>query len=127
MVGAGMLMILLALLVLFMVLRKRLEQTRWLLWILPFTIALPYLANTTGWLMTEMGRQPWIVFGLLKTASAVSPTVGATQTLITLVIFTLVYGALAVADVYLLQKYAREEGDQKIDMEEVEIAPAIGY
>jgi cytochrome d ubiquinol oxidase subunit I len=126
MVGAGMVMILLALIVLFMVLRKRLEQTRWLLWILPFAIALPYLANTAGWMMTEMGRQPWIVFGLLKTASAVSPTVGAVQTLITLILFTLVYGALAVADVYLLLKYAREDGTQKIDLEEVEIGPALG-
>jgi cytochrome d ubiquinol oxidase subunit I len=117
MVGAGVVMILLGLLALFLVLRQRLEQTRWFLWILPFAIALPYLANTTGWIMTEMGRQPWIVFGLLRTADAVSPTVGAVSTLITLVVFTLIYGVLAIADVYLLVKYARDEEKPEAELE----------
>lgn len=112
MVGAGTLMILLSLGTLFLMMRKKLERMRWVLWILPFTIALPYLANTTGWLLTEMGRQPWIVFGVLKTADAVSPTVGWGSVLTSLVVFTLLYGALAVADVYLLQKYARVEVDE---------------
>ena len=107
MVGAGVVMILLSLLALFLALRKRLEQARWFLWLLPFAIALPYLANASGWIMTEMGRQPWIVFGLLKTAQAVSPTVGMWSVLISLVLFALIYGVLAVADVYLLVKYAR--------------------
>ena len=112
MVGAGTLMILLSLGTLFLMMRKKLESMRWVLWVLPFTIALPYLANTTGWLLTEMGRQPWIVFGVLKTADAVSPTVGWGSVLTSLVVFTLLYGALAVADVYLLQKYARVEVDE---------------
>ena len=73
-------------------------------------IALPYLANTTGWLMTEWGRQPWIVFGLMKTADAVSPNVSpAAWCWLSLVGFTLVYGALMVADIYLLAKYAAGE------------------
>jgi cytochrome d ubiquinol oxidase subunit I len=117
MVGAGVVMILLSLFALFLVLRNRLEQTRWFLWILLFAIALPYLANATGWIMTEMGRQPWIVFGLLKTAQAVSPTVGAWSVLTTLVVFALLYGVLAVADVYLLVKYARGETTPKIKPE----------
>jgi len=113
MVGAGVVMILLSLLALFLVLRKRLEETRWFLWLLPFAIALPYLANASGWIMTEMGRQPWIVFGLLKTAQAVSPTVGMWSVLISFVLFALIYGVLAVADVYLLVKYARGETTPK--------------
>lgn len=113
MVGAGVVMILLALLALFLVLRKRLEETRWFLWLLPFAIALPYLANASGWIMTEMGRQPWIVFGLLKTAQAVSPTVDRWSVLTTLIVFALLYGILAVADVYLLVKYAKGETTPK--------------
>jgi cytochrome d ubiquinol oxidase subunit I len=57
--------------------------------------------------MTELGRQPWIVFGLMKTEAGVSSTVTAGMVLISLVLFTLVYGALMVADIYLLNKYAR--------------------
>ena len=65
--------------------------------------------------MTEMGRQPWIAFGLLKTSQAVSPTVGPVSVLISLIVFTLVYGALAVADVYLLVKYAKSEATQEAE------------
>jgi len=125
MVGAGTLMIVLSLGTLFLMLRKRLEKMRWVLWILPFTIALPYLANSTGWLMTEMGRQPWIVFGVMKTASAVSPNVGWGSVLTSLIVFTLLYGALGVADVYLLQKYARIEVDTPTQETGVEQEPSI--
>lgn len=109
MVGAGMVMILLSLVALFLLLRRQLEQTRWLLWLFLPMIGLPYLANTAGWIMTEMGRQPWIVFGLLKTAQAVSPTVNMASVLISLIAFALIYGGLAVADVSLLVKYAKSD------------------
>jgi cytochrome d ubiquinol oxidase subunit I len=75
--------------------------------LLPFGILLPYLANTTGWLMTEMGRQPWVVVGLMKTADAGSPMISAGTVLTTLIGFTLVYGALMAADLYLLFKHAK--------------------
>lgn len=120
MVGAGVLMILLALYAVFLAIRKRFERARWFLWLLPFAIALPYLANATGWLMTEMGRQPWIVFGLLKTAQGVSPTVGAGTVLTSVILFTLLYGALAVVDVYLLAKYARSDGIEEAEQESEE-------
>ncbi|GHO77663.1 cytochrome ubiquinol oxidase subunit I [Ktedonobacter sp. SOSP1-85] len=107
MVGAGVVMILLSLAALFLVWRKRLEQTRWFLWLLVAATILPYLANSAGWIMTEIGRQPWIVFGLLKTAQAVSPNVTAPTVLLSLVVYTLLYGGLALVDGYLLLKYAR--------------------
>lgn len=123
MVGAGVVMILLALATLFFVLRRSLEKARWLLWLLPFAIALPYLANSSGWIMTEIGRQPWIVFGLLTTAKGVSPTVGTASVLISLIVFTLIYGALMVADIFLLVRSAKgesaakpEEGDSASDI-----------
>jgi cytochrome d ubiquinol oxidase subunit I len=109
MVGAGALMVLLALYALFRVLRDRVTTPKWFLRVLPFAIVLPYLANTSGWLLTEMGRQPWIVVGLMKTAAAVSPIVAGGTVLASLLIFTLLYGALMVADVYLLAKYARAD------------------
>lgn len=109
MVGAGMLMILLSLLGLFFLWRRNLERQRWFLWTLVVGISLPYLANAAGWIMTEVGRQPWIVFGLLKTSAAASPNVGIVSVLISLITFTLLYGGLAVVDSYLLVKYAKED------------------
>lgn len=107
MVGLAMVMLLLAALLIFFAMRNRLLDTRWLLTILPFALFLPYLANTSGWLLTEMGRQPWVVFGLLKTRDAVSPVVSPGLALTSLIGFTLVYGALMAVDVYLLQRFAR--------------------
>jgi cytochrome d ubiquinol oxidase subunit I len=65
------------------------------------------MANTTGWLLTEIGRQPWVVYGLLNTSDAVSPNVSAGLVLTSLAVFTLLYGALIVVDVYLLLKFAK--------------------
>ena len=113
MVGSGFLMAFLALLGLYLVLKNRFEGQVWYLRLMPYALFLPYLANTTGWLLTELGRQPWIVFGLMKTDQAVSPTVSSGMVLTSLVIFTLLYGALMVADVYLLAKYARSETGQE--------------
>ena len=70
-------------------------------------IALPYLANSTGWIFTEIGRAPWIVFGVMRIESGVSPGVSAGEVLFTLVGFTLLYAALMVADLYLLAKFAK--------------------
>ncbi|MEP7288866.1 MAG: cytochrome ubiquinol oxidase subunit I [Chloroflexota bacterium] len=115
MVGAGGLMFVLGLVGLWLTRKQRVLATKWFLWVLILAIALPYLANTTGWILTEMGRQPWIVFGLMRIEQALSPNVTPVELLITLIGFTLVYGALAVADVYLLQKYAR------INMSEISV------
>jgi cytochrome bd ubiquinol oxidase subunit I len=107
MIGAGMLMILFALFGLILLWRHALERQKWFLWVLVGAIALPFLANATGWIMTEVGRQPWIVFGLLQTSHAASPNVSAMSVLISLIVFTLLYGALAVVDTYLLVRYAK--------------------
>ena len=89
-------------------------------------IVLPYLANSTGWILTEMGRQPWIVQGLMRIDQALSPNVGVVDLLITLIGFTLVYGALAVADVYLLQKYARSGMSDGGNADAIAMANAAG-
>jgi cytochrome d ubiquinol oxidase subunit I len=65
---------------------------------------MPLLAIAVGWMFTEMGRQPWIVFGLMKTADGVSPGVSASDVLISLIVFTALYGVLAVVEFKLLMK-----------------------
>jgi len=75
--------------------------------ILPFTILLPYISNSTGWILTEMGRQPWIVYGLMKTQAGFSPNLTPGMVLATLIVYTLVYALLMAADIYLLAKYAK--------------------
>jgi len=107
MVGAGFLMALLALYGLYLALRDRFERSPRFLKLLPIAIVLPYVANTAGWLMTELGRQPWIVFGLMRTEDAVSPVVAGSSVLLSLVLFAAVYGALMVVDLYLLNKFAK--------------------
>jgi cytochrome d ubiquinol oxidase subunit I len=107
MVGAGFLMLALALYALFLVMGESVAGRPSALKFFPFAIFLPYLANTTGWLMTEIGRVPWVVFGLMKLDAAVSPTVPAGMVLASLIIFTLVYAALMAADIYLLVNFAR--------------------
>jgi cytochrome d ubiquinol oxidase subunit I len=107
MVGAGFLMAFAALYGLYLVIRGQFEGKPRFLRLLMLAIALPYIANTAGWLLTELGRQPWIVYGLLKTSDAISPSVSVGAVLFSLIGFALLYGALMAADVYLLVKYAK--------------------
>jgi cytochrome d ubiquinol oxidase subunit I len=65
------------------------------------------VANSSGWIFTEIGRAPWIVFGVMRIESGVSPSVTGGEVLFSLVAFTLLYGVLMAADVYLLDKYAK--------------------
>lgn len=87
--------------------RKRPLDHPLLLRILPWAIALPYLANELGWTIAELGRQPWIVYGIMRTSDAVS-MVPAGQVMATLVGFVLLYSLLGAVDFYLLFKYARK-------------------
>ena len=79
-------------------------------------MAFPFLAATAGWLLTEMGRQPWIVQGLLKTSGAHSPSVGSTSIWMSLSVFVVLYLALGIVDFVLMRRYARldppEVGDE---------------
>jgi cytochrome d ubiquinol oxidase subunit I len=70
-------------------------------------IAAPFLANSFGWLFTEMGRQPWIVYGLMRTGQASSPSVSTTDVALTLAGFTFLYTVLGIIDVVLMARTAR--------------------
>lgn len=107
MVGLGTLFILFALYGLVQWWRNKLEDSSVYLRLATIVMFLPLLANSLGWLVAEMGRQPWIVYGLLTTHDGVSPNVSAGSMLLTTIAFTLVYGLLAVIAVYLIHKYAK--------------------
>jgi cytochrome bd ubiquinol oxidase subunit I len=125
MIGAGMAMALLGFYGLYLLLRNKFEQSRRYLWLLIPAVALPYLANSTGWIFTELARQPWIVYGLQKTVDAVSPTVGVELVLFSLISFTLIYGALMVVNIYLLVKFAKiGPGGESVPVVEPAKAPA---
>jgi cytochrome bd ubiquinol oxidase subunit I len=108
MVGSGTLMILAALYGIVAVVRNRLMNNKLYLKLMVWTIALPFIANSTGWIMTEVGRQPWVVFGLQKTTDGVSPTVSAGMVLTSLIGFTVVYGLIAAALVYLFVHFVKK-------------------
>jgi cytochrome d ubiquinol oxidase subunit I len=81
--------------------------SRWYWRIALLTMVFPLLANSWGWIFTETGRQPWVVYGLLRTQDAVSPGVSTGQVLTSLIVFTLLYGILAVVEVRLMVKYVK--------------------
>lgn len=119
MVGAGLMMAASALMGALLMFRRRFERHRWLLWGLAGTTVLPYIANSAGWILTEMGRQPWLVFGLLKTQDGVSANVTPGMLIFSLLLFGGIYGALAGVDMYLLAKFGRESA-QEAEVDEKE-------
>jgi cytochrome bd ubiquinol oxidase subunit I len=107
--------------------KRKLERARWFLWTAIVAMALPYIAATAGWILTEMGRQPWIVQGLLKTADAASPSVSTTWLAISLSFFITLYVALLVVDVWLMRRYARLDTWADPEDDSPAGAPAVGY
>lgn len=104
MVAIGMFLIALSLYGVFLLYRRNLFNKKWLLWIFVFTTILPQLANQFGWYAAEMGRQPWVVYGLLRTSDALSNAVTANQVLFSLIMFTIVYVLLFALFIYMLTK-----------------------
>src|ERR1700722_184111 len=89
--------------------RKKLGTSRRFLWCATWLVVLPFVINTAGWLLTESGRQPWIVQGILLTKNGVSPSVSTTWLAISLVFFVLLYGTLGTIDLILMLRYARKQ------------------
>lgn len=102
MIGFGVAMILLSIIGLVLWKKGKLENSRVFLKFLLPGIAFPFLANTFGWVMTEIGRQPWSVFGLMTTQSAVSPNVSAGSVLFSLIMYIAIFTVLAIVMVYLM-------------------------
>ena len=87
------------------VLRNKLLENPWYLKLMMFSIPLPYIAIELGWVLAEIGRQPWIVYGLMKTSDGVSP-IATSQVAVSLAAFVLVYGLLGAVGYYLIFKKA---------------------
>jgi len=106
MAGVGTLIALIAIVGAYLLWRRKLERLRWFLWIGVANSFFPFLAMTAGWVLTEVGRQPWIVQGLLKTSNANSPSVSSTWIGISLGVFITLYVALLIVDIWLMRRYA---------------------
>jgi cytochrome bd ubiquinol oxidase subunit I len=122
----GTLVFMVAALGAFLLWRGRLERARWFLWTAVATVPLPFLAALAGWVLTEVGRQPWIVQGLLRTSEANSPSVSETMLVGSLAVIGVLYAAFLVLDVYLMRRYARYDSEPDVAAEEVP-QPALGY
>ncbi|MET0392967.1 MAG: cytochrome ubiquinol oxidase subunit I [Chitinophagaceae bacterium] len=104
MIAIGMFLILLSLYAAWQWKRGKLFDKKWLMRVFVLAVLLPQVANQAGWFTAEMGRQPWVVYGLLRTSDALSKSVQANQVLFSLILFTLVYAMLFVLFLYLLNK-----------------------
>jgi cytochrome d ubiquinol oxidase subunit I len=102
MAGLGTLLILLMALAVFLDLRGRLTASRPLLWALLLAFPFPYIATTAGWMTAELGRQPWLVYGLLRTAAGASPAVHSGTVLFTLIGFAGLYFVLGILFLFLI-------------------------
>ena len=109
----GSLIVLLALWGGWLIHKGTLDRSKWFLRFGLWAVVTPFLMNTAGWLLTESGRQPWIVQGLLKTINANSPSVTQTDIWISLISFVVIYLALGAADLFLMLRYSRRDLDQE--------------
>ena len=113
---------------LWLIRRKRLAASGWFLFAATWAVVLPFLMNTAGWLLTESGRQPWIVQGIMLTRNGISPSVSTSALAISLTIFVVLYVTLGVVDLLLMLRYSRKElpapvpeGDEQLPI------PAVQY
>jgi len=113
MVGLGTIFIAVMVLAAILLWRKMLFESRWMLWTLMLCVPLPYIANTAGWITAELGRQPWLIYGLMRTAHGASPRVGAGNVWFTLIGFMGLYTVLGILWLFLVWR-------------EIEIGPEPG-
>jgi len=114
MVSIGMLLILIALLGAIWCWGGSLYRRRWLLWVFVLSVLLPQLGNQLGWFTAEVGRQPWIVYGLLRTSEGLSKSVGSGQVTFSLIMFSVIYMLLFALFVYLLNEKI-QHGPERVD------------
>jgi cytochrome bd ubiquinol oxidase subunit I len=124
---AGVVMFLVAAVGAFLYRRRKLETARWFQWAAVAAIALPYVAASAGWILSEMGRQPWIVQDLLLTSEANSPNVSSAWLGISLGVFVTLYATLLAVDFWLMRRYARIDPPARAGGAEELSLPAVSY
>jgi cytochrome d ubiquinol oxidase subunit I len=102
MVGLGTIFIAVTFVGLFLLWRGKLYTSHWFLWVLMMSLPFPYIANEAGWVVAEVGRQPWLVYGLLKTAEGTSTNVAAGETVFTTLGFAGIYAMLGILFLFLV-------------------------
>jgi cytochrome d ubiquinol oxidase subunit I len=104
MVGLGTIFIAVTVVSVFLLWRGKLFDARWMLWILLLSLPFPFIANTAGWMTAELGRQPWLVYGLMRTADGYSKSVSAANGIFTLIGFMGMYTVLAILFLFLVNR-----------------------
>jgi cytochrome bd ubiquinol oxidase subunit I len=108
--------------------RGKLATSRRFLWAAQWMVILPFLINTAGWLLTESGRQPWIVQGIMLTKNGLSPSVSTTDLWISVIVFVLIYATLGTVDLILMLRYSRKEvAAAPADVDAEQSVPAMQY
>jgi cytochrome bd ubiquinol oxidase subunit I len=126
----GALMALIAVVGAYLYRRHKLEHARWYLWTAVVGMFLPFVAAASGWVLTEVGRQPWIVVGLLKTNQANSPSVSAWTIWTSLAVFVTLYVVLFIVDIWLMRRYAGidlDAPDTRAPGDAGKLSAAMGY
>src|SRR6516165_402880 len=124
----GVLVLLIAVWGLWLIRRKTLATSRVFLWVAVWAAVLPFLMNTAGWFLTESGRQPWIVQGIMLTKNGISPTLSTTWLWISLVFFVLLYAVIATVDLLLMIKYSRQQlPPARAEADADQPVPAVQY
>jgi cytochrome d ubiquinol oxidase subunit I len=93
--------------------KKKLARAKWILWMLVISVIFPQIANQTGWMTAEIGRQPWIVYGLLRTPQGVSSTINAHQVVMSITMFIVIYTLLLVLFLFLLDRKIKHGPDEE--------------
>lgn len=119
MVAIGFTLIGISLIGLFLLWKNKLFIYKWFLYILVFSVLLPQAANQLGWISAEVGRQPWIVYGLLRTSEALSKAVSADQVLFSIIMFLLIYALLFILFLYLLNEKIKKGPEHADESSEV--------
>jgi len=114
MVGLGTLFIAIMFVSALLLWRRKLFSSRWMLWILLLSLPFPYIANIAGWLVAEIGRQPWLVYSLMRTADGYSKTVSAGNGLFTLLGFMGMYTVLAILFLFLVHREIEHGPDAEV-------------
>ncbi len=125
MISIGMFMIMLTLYSLFLLWRVKLFNKRWLMIIFSFSVVLPQIVNQVGWYAAEVGRQPWVVYNLLRTSDALSENVIAEQVVFSLILFTIIYIILFSLFIYLLNKKIQTGLDLEVPGKDIPQKPII--
>jgi len=118
MIALGLLHMLVAVVGLFLTRKGRMPTQKWVWKLAIWSFPASLLAMTVGWVFTEMGRQPWLVFGLLRTQDGVSPGVTGVEILISLIAFTVLYGILAVVEFRLILRAVQKGPDDAPELDE---------